>query len=113
MPFASTLCGSCTDVCPVKIDIHHQLYKWRQIIIKNGNVSFQKKITMKAMGFLLSHPKVFRIAGKMGRKFLSLSPRFMIYNKLNAWGLGRELPEPPHQSFREWYLNKSKTENLK
>jgi L-lactate dehydrogenase complex protein LldF len=113
MPFASTLCGSCTDVCPVKIDIHHQLYKWRQIIIKEGNASFQKKMTMKAMGFLLSHPKVLRIAGKIGRKILTVSPRFLIYNKLNAWGLSRELPEPPHQSFREWYLNKSKTENLK
>jgi len=30
MPFASTLCGSCTNVCPVKIDIHTQLLKWRQ-----------------------------------------------------------------------------------
>ena len=32
LPFASSLCGSCSDVCPVKIDIHAQLYKWRQII---------------------------------------------------------------------------------
>ncbi len=30
LPFASSLCGSCSDVCPVKIDIHEQLYKWRQ-----------------------------------------------------------------------------------
>ncbi len=32
LPFASTLCGSCAEVCPVKIDIHEQLYKWRQVI---------------------------------------------------------------------------------
>ncbi|MEM8891245.1 MAG: lactate utilization protein B, partial [Bacteroidota bacterium] len=31
LPLASSLCGSCSDVCPVKIDIHQQLYKWRQI----------------------------------------------------------------------------------
>src|SRR6185295_15118947 len=30
LPFASTLCGSCTDVCPVKIDLHHQLFLLRQ-----------------------------------------------------------------------------------
>ncbi|MDB5009744.1 MAG: lutB 2, partial [Mucilaginibacter sp.] len=36
LPFASTLCGSCSNVCPVKIDIHQQLYKWRQVIVKNG-----------------------------------------------------------------------------
>ena len=32
LPFASSLCGSCTNVCPVKIDIHRQLYNWRQEI---------------------------------------------------------------------------------
>ncbi|MBM3403105.1 MAG: lactate utilization protein, partial [Bacteroidetes bacterium] len=36
LPFASTLCGSCTNVCPVKIDIHDQLWKWRQQIVANG-----------------------------------------------------------------------------
>ncbi|MBD0285448.1 MAG: lactate utilization protein, partial [Flavisolibacter sp.] len=32
LPFASTLCGSCSNVCPVKINIHEQLYKWRQVL---------------------------------------------------------------------------------
>ncbi|MEN8187952.1 MAG: LUD domain-containing protein, partial [Bacteroidota bacterium] len=36
LPFASTLCGSCTDVCPVKINIHEQLFFWRQDIGKNN-----------------------------------------------------------------------------
>lgn len=104
MPFASTLCGSCTDVCPVKIDIHHQLYKWRQLIAKEGNLPLSKKIMMKIMGFLLSHPKIYRFAGKMARTALPVMPRFMLYNSLNAWGKGREIPAAPKQSFREWYL---------
>ena len=32
LPFASTLNGSCTNVCPVKINIHEQIYKWREVI---------------------------------------------------------------------------------
>ena len=104
MPFASTLCGSCTDVCPVKIDIHHQLYKWRQIIAKEGNLPVGKKISMRLMGILLSHPKIYRIAGRIGRKVVSVLPRFMLYNQINAWGLKRELPQAPKQSFRAWYL---------
>ena len=104
MPFASTLCGSCTDVCPVKIDIHHQLYKWRQIIAKEGDFPLSKKIMMKVMGFLLSHPKLYRFAGKMARTALPIMPRFMLYNNLNAWGKEREIPQAPKQSFREWYL---------
>ncbi|HHB77850.1 MAG TPA: lactate utilization protein, partial [Saprospiraceae bacterium] len=39
LPFASTLCGSCGDVCPVKIDIPNQLYRWRQDIAEAGGLS--------------------------------------------------------------------------
>ena len=109
MPFASTLCGSCTDVCPVKIDIHHQLYKWRQIIAKEKKLPLSKRIMMKVMGVLLGQPKLFRLLGKIGRTLLPILPRFMIYNGLNAWGINRELPDAPKKSFREWYLQEQKT----
>ena len=109
MPFASTLCGSCTDVCPVKIDIHHQLYKWRQIIAKEKKLPLSKRIMMKVMGVLLGQPKLFRLVGKIGRTLLPILPRFMIYNGLNAWGINRELPDAPKKSFREWYLQEQKT----
>lgn len=36
LPFASTLCGSCTNVCPVQIDLHNQLYELRQEVIAEG-----------------------------------------------------------------------------
>jgi L-lactate dehydrogenase complex protein LldF len=89
----------------VKIDIHHQLYKWQQIIMKEQNSSFTKKMIMKAMGFVFSRPYLYRFAGKMGRKLVASMPRFVLYNRLNTWGNGRELPQAPEQSFREWYLN--------
>jgi L-lactate dehydrogenase complex protein LldF len=54
LPFASTLCGSCSNVCPVKIDIHEQLWKWRQVLTAEGNVSGTKKNGMKAMARILS-----------------------------------------------------------
>lgn len=108
LPFASTLCGSCTDVCPVKIDIHQQLYKWRQVIAEEGKLPLSKRLSMKAMGYLLSHPKLYRMAGKVGRGMISIMPRFMLYNNLNAWGKKRELPAPPKQSFRDWYVERNK-----
>ncbi|WP_243347070.1 lactate utilization protein B [Parabacteroides sp. FAFU027] len=108
MPFASTLCGSCSDVCPVKIDIHHQLYKWRQIVAEQGDFPAVKKISMKMMGFLFAHPSLYRITGKMGRVAVKIMPRFLLYSKLNAWGIKREVPQAPPQSFREWYLSQEK-----
>ena len=104
LPFASTLCGSCSDVCPVKIDIHIQLYKWRQIISKEGELPMVKSLGMKALGKLLSHPKVYDLAGKIGRGALKLLPHALTHAKaLNPWAIARELPEPPKESFKEWY----------
>jgi L-lactate dehydrogenase complex protein LldF len=54
LPFASTLNGSCSNVCPVKINIHEQIYAWRRELVKRHGVSFVKKAAMKAAGELLS-----------------------------------------------------------
>ncbi len=104
LPFASTLCGSCSDVCPVKIDIHDQLYKWRQVIADNHQLPWSKRAAMRWTGFILGKPKMYRTVGKLARTFLKVAPRFMIYNRLNAWGKNRDLPETPKESFREWYV---------
>ena len=58
LPFASTLCGSCSNVCPVKINIHEQLYKWRQVIVKEGYAANTKALGMKAMAWTLSSPAI-------------------------------------------------------
>src|SRR3954471_1650333 len=69
LPFASTLCGSCSNVCPVKIDIHNQLYKWRQVLTKKGYTPTTKTVGMNIMAATLSRPGVFKFGGKMGRWF--------------------------------------------
>lgn len=107
LPFASTLCGSCSNVCPVKIDIHDQLYKWRQVLVKEGYTPKAKTIAMQGMSAVLSHPKVFDLAGKAGR-FVMKNASFMVNNGLNAWYKQREMPSPPEESFREWYQKNAK-----
>lgn len=102
LPYASTLCGSCSNVCPVKINIHEQLYKWRQVIVKEGYAANTKALGMKAMAWTLSSPGTFTTAGKAGRWFLHNIP-FVVNNKLNPWYKQREMPEGPKESFAEWY----------
>lgn len=104
LPFASTLCGSCSEVCPVKIDIHTQLYKWRQNIAKEGYLPASKRWSMRLAGWLFAHPRVYRFSGRMGRKLLSLLPQKLVNNPLNTWGKDRDLPVPPQTSFRDWYI---------
>jgi L-lactate dehydrogenase complex protein LldF len=106
LPFASTLCGSCSNVCPVKIDIHDQLYKWRQQIVKSGNVTGNKKMSMQVMSFVLSNPMVFKFSGWAGRKIMKYLPG-LVNNKYNPWYKQREMPAPPKESFTEWYKHKN------
>ena len=102
LPFASTLCGSCSNVCPVKIDIHDQLYKWRQVLTQEGHSPASKTVAMKAMATTLSRPGVFSFAGKWGRRVMKAMP-WLVSNKFNPWFKQREMPDPPKQSFTEWY----------
>lgn len=101
LPYACTLCGSCTDICPVKIDLHHQLFLLRGKLVKSGHVPLFKIIRMKIAKLALMNPKYFSLAGKISRFLLPKIPRAILYNKFNPWGIKRELPIPPRQSFRE------------
>jgi L-lactate dehydrogenase complex protein LldF len=108
LPFASTLCGSCSNVCPVKIDIHEQLYKWRQVLVKNGYAPAAKKAGMQIMTWTLSSPGLYHTAGKAGRWVMKHAP-FAVNNKLNPWYKQRDMPNAPAESFTEWYTkNKGK-----
>lgn len=107
LPFASTLCGSCSNVCPVKIDIHDQLYKWRQVIVKEGYADNTKALGMKAMAWTFSSPGIFSTAGKAGRWLLRNIP-FVLNNKFNRWYKQREMPDEPMESFAEWYIKSKK-----
>jgi L-lactate dehydrogenase complex protein LldF len=102
LPFASTLCGSCSNVCPVKIDIHEQLYKWRQVIVKEGYVDKTKKLSMEAMATTLSSPSLYKMAGNAGRWLMKNFP-FTINNKFNPWFKQRDMPGAKKQSFKTWY----------
>lgn len=109
LPFASTLCGSCSDVCPVKIDIHVQLYKWRQIIGEQKEMPAGKRLGMKALAKILARPKLYARLGRVARKVLANTPHAISHaTAVNPWAIARELPEPPKQSFREWYAANAK-----
>ena len=102
LPFASTLCGSCSNVCPVKIDIHEQLYAWRQVLMQEGHGPTAKTLAMKTMANILESPRLYRLAGRVGRGVLRFTP-FIAENGLNPWHQHREMPAAPAESFHDWY----------
>ena len=101
LPFASSLCGSCTDVCPMKIDLHHELYAFRQELVRKKIVPLRKRIGMTVLAFVLARPWLYRLAGRLVRWIVPRLPRSVVYGTWNPWGLHRELPLMPRESFHE------------
>ena len=107
LPYACSLCGSCSDICPVKIDLHHQLFTLRQKMVEQKLLPWQKRLAMKIGSIVLRHTWLFNRVGGMARWIVPKLPRWLAYNRLNPWGKQRELPEFPKKSFRQLYREQS------
>jgi L-lactate dehydrogenase complex protein LldF len=101
LPFASTLCGSCTDVCPVKVNLHEQLLLWRGELGRQGLVPLGKRVGSKVAGWVLARTWAYRLVGAVMRWMLPRLPQRL--TRATAWGRQRELPEAPRETFREQY----------
>lgn len=93
LSFASTLCGKCTEVCPVGIDLHYQLLRNRQLSVKSGHTTRPERWAMWAYKVgMKKRKRLDRLSGKT-KNFLFR--RF--FGKV--WGEGRAIPEVAPESF--------------
>jgi len=100
MAYASTLCGSCTAVCPVKIDIHRQIVLWRNDVVEAGYLGRAKSAALKTATLGMKSTRFFRMGGWTVRTILRILPPFVFNNRLTIWGKSRDLPRMPARSFR-------------
>ena len=107
LPFASTLCGSCTAVCPVKIDLDAQLYRWRQLVMANGRVALGKRLAVGAAARFLSRARWLEAGGRMARLALRIAPKRLVDWLARPWTRDRELPVVLPTSFRAWYAERN------
>ena len=108
LPFASSLCGACSEVCPVKIDIPHQLVYLRHRAVNQRSParSLIDRITWNAWAWAMSGPRRYRLvmrAVRLGVRVAGLIPRSLHVDKLRAWTRGRQLPRVPGPAFRSWW----------
>ncbi|MFB9724917.1 lactate utilization protein B [Planobispora longispora] len=115
LPYASSLCGACFDACPVKIDIPSILVHLRARHVEEQRerrkVPTAEAATMAAAAYVMDHPGLYaaaqraarlsRLAGRRGR---GLPP------PLSGWTAARDLPEPPPQTFRDWWEKRGSTD---
>jgi len=107
LSFASSLCGACTQNCPVKIDLHHHLLQGRRNAMARNPVWWEK-LAFQALAFLFNHAPLFSLGMKLGRIGQIFHPliKGTPVDPAIAWTKSRELPKVAPQTFREWWQNR-------
>jgi L-lactate dehydrogenase complex protein LldF len=105
LPFASSLCGACADVCPVKIDIPEVLVHLRGEVVERKQAD-PEKLAMRALARVFGDRRRYERAQRLARAGRSPIGRGLarrLPGPLAAWTSSRELPEVPEKTFREWW----------
>ncbi len=107
LPNASTLCGACGAVCPVKIPLPDLLRNLREKQMQRGMKTQREVFMLKAWTWLALHPNIYKLATKIGVKIMSImGGKDRLLHSLpgaSGWTNGRDFPAPTGQTFRELY----------
>jgi L-lactate dehydrogenase complex protein LldF len=106
LPFASSLCGACYEVCPVKIDIPRILVHERAKAVRAESQGLEG-VSLRFLARVFAQRRRYERAQRLGR----VLQRPVVRNghvrwfvgPLKGWGISRELPALPPQTFREWW----------
>jgi L-lactate dehydrogenase complex protein LldF len=97
---ACSLCLSCQSVCPVKINLGEQVYKWRQKLDNYGTANPEKKLMSKGMKMLFGSQTLYNTATAVS-PLLNIVPSFLMNSRLNPWAEGHEMMQFPQKPFHE------------
>ncbi|WP_275293540.1 lactate utilization protein B [Amycolatopsis sp. La24] len=106
LPYASSLCGACFEVCPVRIDIPDVLTHLRAKAVEAKSARRPEALAMSALARVLGDPKRYEAAQRLG----SLGARIMPHDHVSRlpwpgskWTASRDAPLPARESFRAWW----------
>ncbi|MFE5481153.1 LutB/LldF family L-lactate oxidation iron-sulfur protein [Streptomyces sp. NPDC056527] len=116
LPYASTLCGACYDVCPVAIDIPEVLVHLRERIAQGGAATRDgnrvtlkpakghaaERAAMRAAQWAFRHPGALAAGQRLAARTRRFHPR-TVPGPGRAWTATRDLPTVPAESFRDWW----------
>ncbi len=102
---ACSLCCSCDNVCPVKVDLSSQVYRWRQQLDSLGCADSMKKTMSGGMSFLYNHPALYTTALRFS-PLVNWIPGPLINMKLNPWAYGHQMMKFPKKSFHQLWKEK-------
>jgi L-lactate dehydrogenase complex protein LldF len=108
LPYASSLCGACYEVCPVKINIPEVLVHLRERVVRRGGAGHTAEAAaMRAAARVFASRRLYELAQRISR----IAQRPLVRHgrirrlpgPLSAWTTSRDLDPLPRQSFRDWW----------
>lgn len=121
LPFASSLCGACAEVCPVGIDLPQLLLELRSeaaSVAVRENRNRLERLAFRLWAWVMRHPRLYEIAAlfssaiatEQGGGWLRSVPAIFNLGPVKAWSSQRDLPPPPPRTFRQMWRARSATE---
>jgi L-lactate dehydrogenase complex protein LldF len=106
LPYASTLCGACYEVCPVKIDIPRVLVHLRGRVVAETRTPAAERTAMRALAWTFANAGRYeraQRAARVGTRPFVRDGAIARLPGLAAWTATRDLRAVPRQTFREWW----------
>ena len=107
LPEASSLCGACREVCPVRIDLPRMLLGLRARGVARHGAPLRLRLAMRAFALLATRPRWLRLARRIGgalaRRFARDGWLRRAPGLLAGWTAHRDLPAPARRSFDDWW----------
>ncbi|GEB55449.1 LutB/LldF family L-lactate oxidation iron-sulfur protein [Streptomyces gardneri] len=104
LPYASSLCGACYEVCPVAIDIPEVLVHLRERVAEEGGKGHRlEKAAIKAASWVLDRPNTLAAVERLASATRKVHPKRLPGPGARQWSDHRDLPELPAEPFRDWW----------
>ncbi|HEY8277180.1 MAG TPA: LutB/LldF family L-lactate oxidation iron-sulfur protein [Methyloceanibacter sp.] len=112
LPNASSLCGRCEEVCPVRIPLPSMLRTWRERDLARGNPSLVQRTALRLWAYAAKRPRLYHaLSGAIMRVLATVagrSGRLRRFPFSSAWTRGRDLPAPQGKTFHQLYAKRSR-----
>jgi L-lactate dehydrogenase complex protein LldF len=110
LSYASSLCGACTETCPVKVNLHHHLLHNRRNASRQKPSRFEK-LAFKLFAFVVSRSRLYGFASRAGRFVQRFHPllKGTRLDPAYAWTKTRDLPSIAPQTFKEYWRTRGES----
>jgi len=100
LPFASSLCGACTEACPVRIPLSPRLLQWRDRVVRAGGRPTAERVAFAVWAWLMRHPKALRGVRPPASWLNALAG---VAGPGRDWNVVRDLPSMAPETFADWW----------